>query len=126
MNVDVYILKLKSVEQIKKKKFMYWILFIAVALVSYIVQSNFKNKFEKYSRIPLDNNMTGADVALKMLHDNGIYDVRVISTPGALTDHYNPVNKTVNLMIIRNRTTKFSGSLTRLPYFFAYTYKNNR
>lgn len=76
---------------------MYWILFIAVALVSYIVQSNFKNKFEKYSRIPLDNNMTGADVALKMLHDNGIYDVRVISTPGALTDHYNPVNKTVNL-----------------------------
>ncbi|MBR4846094.1 MAG: zinc metallopeptidase [Bacteroidaceae bacterium] len=75
----------------------YWILFIAIALVSYLVQANLNNKFKKYSRIPLGNGMTGREVAEKMLHDNGIYDVRVISTPGQLTDHYNPTNKTVNL-----------------------------
>ena len=76
---------------------MYWILFIGIALISYLVQANLKNKFEKYSKMPLMNGMTGRDVAIKMLHDNGIYDVKVISTPGMLTDHYNPVNKTVNL-----------------------------
>ena len=75
----------------------YWILFIAIALVSYLVQANLNSKFKKYSRIPLGNGMTGRDVAEKMLRDNGIYDVRVISTPGQLTDHYNPTNKTVNL-----------------------------
>ena len=75
----------------------YWILFIAIALASYLVQANLNNKFKKYSRIPLDNGMTGREVAEKMLRDNGIYDVRVISTPGQLTDHYNPTNKTVNL-----------------------------
>jgi Zn-dependent membrane protease YugP len=56
-----------------------------------------KNKFEKYSRIPLPSGMTGCDVAEMMLRDHGIYDVRVISTPGRLTDHYNPLDKTVNL-----------------------------
>ena len=76
---------------------MYWILFIGIALVSYLVQANLKNKFEKYSKMPLMNGMTGRDVAIKMLHDNGIYDVKVTSTPGMLTDHYNPANKTVNL-----------------------------
>lgn len=75
----------------------YWILFIAIALVSYLVQANLNNKFRKYSRIPLSSGMTGREIAEKMLHDNGIYDVRVISTPGQLTDHYNPTNKTVNL-----------------------------
>ena len=75
----------------------YWILFIAVALISYLVQANLKSKFERFSKIPLPNGMTGRDVAIKMLHDNGIYDVQVISTPGMLTDHYNPMNKTVNL-----------------------------
>lgn len=75
----------------------YWILFIAVALISYLVQANLKSKFECFSKIPLPNGMTGRDVAIKMLHDNGIYDVQVISTPGMLTDHYNPMNKTVNL-----------------------------
>lgn len=75
----------------------YWILFIAIALASYLVQANLNNKFKKYSRMPLGNGMTGRDVAEKMLRDNGIYDVRVISTPGQLTDHYNPTNKTVNL-----------------------------
>ena len=74
---------------------MYWILFIGIALVSYMVQSNLKRKFEKYSRIPVG--MTGREVAEKMLRDNGIYNVRVISTPGRLTDHFNPTDKTVNL-----------------------------
>lgn len=75
----------------------YWVLFIAIALISYLVQANLKSKFERFSKIPLPNGMTGRDVAVKMLHDNGIYDVQVISTPGMLTDHYNPMNKTVNL-----------------------------
>lgn len=74
---------------------MYWILFIGIALLSYVVQSNLKRKMEKYSRVPVS--MTGHEVAEKMLRDNGIYDVRVISTPGRLTDHYNPTDKTVNL-----------------------------
>ena len=76
---------------------MYWILFGGIALVSFLVQWNLKNKFEKFGKLLLPNRMTGKDVAIKMLHDNGIYDVRVISTPGQLTDHYNPVDKTVNL-----------------------------
>ena len=76
---------------------MHLILFIGIALLSFLVQWNLKNKFEKYGKVFLPNRMTGRDVAVKMLHDNGIYDVRVISTPGQLTDHYNPVDKTVNL-----------------------------
>ena len=76
---------------------MYWILFIGIAIISYIVQASLQSKFKKYSKMPLSNGMTGKEVAEKMLHDNGIYDVRVTSTPGMLTDHYNPANKTVNL-----------------------------
>ena len=75
----------------------YWILFIAIAIISYLVQANLKNKFERYSKIPTENGMTGREIAMKMLHDNGIYDVQVTHTPGMLTDHYNPMNKTVNL-----------------------------
>ena len=75
--------------------YTYLILFIGIAIVSYIVQANLKSKFEKYSKMPVA--MTGRDVAVKMLHDNGIYDVKVTSTPGTLTDHYNPATKTVNL-----------------------------
>ena len=74
-----------------------WIIFIGIALVSWLVQMNLQNKFKKYSKIPTGNGMTGRDVAIKMLHDNGIYDVQVTHTPGRLTDHYNPANKTVNL-----------------------------
>lgn len=74
---------------------MQWIIFIGVAVVSWLVQMNLQSKFKKYSKIPTGNGMTGADVALKMLHDNGIYDVTVTHTPGHLTD--NPANKTVNL-----------------------------
>jgi Zn-dependent membrane protease YugP len=76
---------------------MYFIIFGVIALVSFLVQWNLKSKFEKYGKVKLPNRMTGRDVAIKMLHDNGIYDVRVISTPGQLTDHFNPIDKTVNL-----------------------------
>lgn len=76
---------------------IYWILFIGIAVVSYAVQASLQSKFKKYSKMPLPNGMTGRDVAVKMLHDNGIDDVKVISTEGMLTDHYNPANKTVNL-----------------------------
>ena len=61
---------------------MYWILFIGIAVISYIVQNSLQSKFKKYSKMPLASGMTGKDVAEKMLHDNGIYDVRVTSTPG--------------------------------------------
>lgn len=76
---------------------MYWILFIGIALLSYVVQSNLNSKFKKYSKIPLSSGMTGREVAEKMLHDNGIYNVTVTCTQGYLTDHYNPANGTVNL-----------------------------
>ncbi|MDD2524724.1 MAG: zinc metallopeptidase [Bacteroidales bacterium] len=75
----------------------FWILIIALGIAGFAVQSVLKRKFTEYSRIPLSNGMTGRDVAMKMLNDSGIYDVKVISTPGELTDHYNPANKTVNL-----------------------------
>lgn len=77
--------------------FIGWILLIVIGVGGMIVSQVLKSKFEKYSRVPLDSGMTGRDVALKMLHDNNIYDVKVTSTPGMLTDHYNPANKTVNL-----------------------------
>lgn len=75
----------------------YWILFIGIALVSWIVQANLQRKFKKYSKVATGNGMTGRDVAIKMLNDNGIYDVQVTSTQGTLTDHYNPATRTVNL-----------------------------
>jgi Zn-dependent membrane protease YugP len=66
-------------------------------LLSWLVSSQLKSKFKKYSAVILPSGMSGRDVAEKMLRDNGIMDVKVISTPGQLTDHYNPANKTVNL-----------------------------
>ena len=75
--------------------YTYLFLFIGIAIVSYIVQANLKSKFEKFSKMPIG--LTGREVAEKMLRDNGIYNVTVTSTPGMLTDHYNPINKTVNL-----------------------------
>lgn len=66
-------------------------------LVSWWVSSRLKSKFEHYSQIRLRNGLSGKEVAEKMLYDNGIHDVQVISVPGQLTDHYNPENKTVNL-----------------------------
>jgi len=75
----------------------YYILIGAISLVSWLVSNQLKKKFAKYSRVQLRNGMSGAEIATKMLADHGIRDVEVISTPGRLTDHYNPTNKTVNL-----------------------------
>ncbi len=76
---------------------MYWIIFIGIMLVSWIVQLRFKNKFKKYSEMPLSSGLSGAEIAQKMLSDSGINDVEIISVEGQLTDHYNPGNRTVNL-----------------------------
>lgn len=75
----------------------YYILIGIIALVSWAVSSKLKSKFEFYSKVGLRNGMSGGEIAEKMLADHGIRDVRVISTPGRLTDHYNPADKTVNL-----------------------------
>ncbi|WP_405330380.1 zinc metallopeptidase [Leeuwenhoekiella sp. LLG6367-2.1] len=75
----------------------YYILIGAIALVSWLVSNKLKSKFKEYSQIHLQNGMSGAEIARKMLSDNGIHDVKVISVQGQLTDHYNPANKTVNL-----------------------------
>jgi len=75
----------------------YYILIGLIALVSFAVSSKLKSKFAEYSKIHLRNGMSGAEIATQMLQDHGIYDVKVISTPGQLTDHYNPADKTVNL-----------------------------
>ncbi|SHI98630.1 zinc metallopeptidase [Flavobacterium haoranii] len=77
--------------------FGYYILIGGIALVSWLVSNRLQSKFEFYSKVHLRNGMSGAEIAQKMLHDNEIYDVKVISTPGRLTDHYNPTDKTVNL-----------------------------
>jgi Zn-dependent membrane protease YugP len=74
---------------------LYWVIFGAIALASWLVSANLENKFKKYSQTPLG--MNGRDVAEKMLRDNGLYDVKVTSVSGHLSDHYNPATKTVNL-----------------------------
>ena len=70
---------------------------IVIAIVGFIVQAKLQSVFKKYSKVMFPGGLTGKDVAERMLHDNGIYDVKVVSTPGHLTDHYNPSNKTLNL-----------------------------
>ena len=74
-----------------------YIIFGLIALFGWLTQSRLKSKFKKYSELTLQNGMSGKEIAEKMLQDNGVYDVQVISTPGRLTDHYNPRDKTVNL-----------------------------
>lgn len=74
-----------------------WILIIVIGVVGMLVQARLRSVFAKYSRVPLSGGLTGREVAEKMLHANGITDVRVTSTPGQLTDHFDPRNKTVNL-----------------------------
>lgn len=74
-----------------------WMLIIVIAVVGMIVQFRLQAVFSKYSRVMFPGGLTGREVAEKMLRDNGIHDVRVISTPGRLTDHFNPRDKTVNL-----------------------------
>ena len=80
-----------------KKMIGYYILLGVIALVSWAVSAKLQSKFEFYSKVHLRNGMSGAEIAEKMLQDHGISGVRVISTPGRLTDHYNPSDKTVNL-----------------------------
>jgi Zn-dependent membrane protease YugP len=75
----------------------YYILAGLIMLVSWYVSNKLKTKFKTYSKVHLQNGMSGAEIAESMLADHGITDVKVISTPGMLTDHYNPSNKTVNL-----------------------------
>ena len=76
---------------------IYWIIFIGFMILSWITQHNLKQKFDAYSKVPTSPGLTGREVAERMLRDNGIYDVTVTCTPAALTDHYNPVERTVNL-----------------------------
>jgi Zn-dependent membrane protease YugP len=75
----------------------YLLIFGVFMLVSWLVSHQLKSRFKKYSLLPMNNGYTGRDVAEKMLRDNGIIDVKIMSVTGELTDHYNPVNKTVNL-----------------------------
>lgn len=75
----------------------FYILIGVISLVSWLISNTLKKKFDKYSKVSLRNGMSGAEIAEKMLADHGIRDVKVISTPGRLTDHYNPLDKTVNL-----------------------------
>lgn len=75
----------------------YYILIGGIALISWLVSARLKSKFQHYSKVHLQNGMSGAEIARKMLQDHGITDVEVIHTPGMLTDHYNPQKKTVNL-----------------------------
>lgn len=74
-----------------------WTIMIVVMALSFIVQQMLQSRFSKYSKVPVANGMSGAEVAQKMLHDHGIYDVKVVSARGMLTDHYNPQTKTVAL-----------------------------
>ena len=74
-----------------------WIILIVFALLSWAINARLKSKFKKYSEEPLSSGLSGKEVAEKMLRDNGINDVTVISVPGFLSDHYNPLDKTINL-----------------------------
>jgi len=75
----------------------YWIIFIAVMILSAIIQHTLQSRFTKYSKIPTAGGMTGAEVAAQMLREHGIKDVKITCIEGTLTDHYDPSNKTVNL-----------------------------
>ncbi|MEE3407554.1 MAG: zinc metallopeptidase [Candidatus Cryptobacteroides sp.] len=76
---------------------MIWFIIIAVMVLSFVIQQVLNSKFNKYSKVGLPSGLTGAQVAAKMLEDHGITDVSITCIKGKLTDHYNPVNKTVNL-----------------------------
>jgi len=74
-----------------------YVILIGLAIVSWLIGNKLKNKFEEYSQIPNSAGLSGKEIAEKMLRENGIYDVQVVSVNGKLTDHYNPTDKTVNL-----------------------------
>lgn len=80
-----------------KKMGIYLIIIVPVLLLSMFVQWRFRHKFSKYAEMQLSSGLSGKEVAERMLHDNGIFDVKVMSTEGQLTDHYNPSDRTVNL-----------------------------
>lgn len=75
----------------------YYLILGAIFLISMLVQNRLRSKFAHYSKVGLRNGLSGKEIAEKMLYDNGIHDVQVLSVPGQLTDHYNPANKTINL-----------------------------
>jgi len=75
----------------------YWVIFGLFMLFSMIVGRVLKQKFRKYSKVPIGQNLSGAEIAHRMLNENGIHDVQIVSVKGRLSDHYNPLNKTVNL-----------------------------
>jgi Zn-dependent membrane protease YugP len=75
----------------------YLLIFGVFMLASWLVSHQLRSRFKKYSVLPMNNGFTGRDVAEKMLRENGIIDVKIMSVTGELTDHYNPVNKTINL-----------------------------
>ena len=74
-----------------------YLLLILLTLASWLIQWRLRSKFKQYAQVGLSSGLSGAEIAKKMLTDHGIYDVQIISTPGQLTDHYNPTDKTVNL-----------------------------
>ena len=76
---------------------MLFVLVIGIMIISFVVQQRLKGKFKKYSKVGLQNGLSGREIAELMLKDNGIYDVNIVSVQGRLTDHYNPADKTVNL-----------------------------
>lgn len=95
-NLAEFLLSLVIIK-IKNKMLGYYIIAGLIFVVSLYVSNKLKSKFKKYSQVHLRNGMSGKEIAEKMLYDNGIHDVKVISTPGMLTDHYNPAKKTINL-----------------------------
>jgi len=88
---------LENEKHTQKKMGVYLILIVPVLLLSMFVQWRFRHKFSKYAEMQLSSGLSGKEVAERMLHDNGIFDVKVMSTEGQLTDHYNPTDRTVNL-----------------------------
>ena len=76
---------------------LYYVILGSIFLASWLVSNRLQSKFAHYSQVQLRNGMSGKEIAEKMLHDNGIYDVKVTHVPGQLTDHYNPIDGTVNL-----------------------------
>lgn len=88
---------LVSEKHTHKKMGIYLVIIVPVLLLSMFVQWRFRHKFSKYAEMQLSSGLSGKEVAERMLHDNGIFDVKVMSTEGQLTDHYNPSDRTVNL-----------------------------
>lgn len=74
-----------------------WIIFGVFMLISWLISHQLKSRFKRYSQVPVNGNMSGKEVAEKMLHEMGVTGVKVLSVPGQLTDHYDPTKKTVNL-----------------------------